>query len=233
VNRKILGLLALALIAGPTAANAQLLYNNEEESSEGTADPLISVTTPPSLITFQACPASAPLPCAGSASAQTLYSVAFTGNSVNESLQLNSTNGPLFNTFASLFDGQNVISFGTLYQVTNNNPGLDVTGVPYTSFGADMPNWLLPNLTTPGAPPISSIDFEYSFTYTSPLPGSSTGWDVSASYSLTACATTSDCHPAAAPEIDPASTASGLTLLLGSLIVLRGRRSVKVDNAAV
>jgi hypothetical protein len=29
----------------------------------------------------------------------------------------------------------------------------------------------------------------------------------------------------AAPEIDPASAASGLTLLLGSVIVLRGRRA--------
>ncbi len=35
-----------------------------------------------------------------------------------------------------------------------------------------------------------------------------------------------------APEIDPASAASGLTLLLGTLVVLRGRRSVKPDNAA-
>jgi hypothetical protein len=36
----------------------------------------------------------------------------------------------------------------------------------------------------------------------------------------------------AAPEIDSASTASGLTLLLGTLVVLRGRRSVKLGNAA-
>lgn len=35
-----------------------------------------------------------------------------------------------------------------------------------------------------------------------------------------------------APEIDPASAASGLTLLLGSAFVLRSRRSVKLDNAA-
>jgi hypothetical protein len=38
--------------------------------------------------------------------------------------------------------------------------------------------------------------------------------------------------PRAAPEIDPASTASGLTLLLGTLVVVRGRRSVKLDKAA-
>jgi hypothetical protein len=37
----------------------------------------------------------------------------------------------------------------------------------------------------------------------------------------------------AAPEIDPTSTASGLTLLLGSLLVLRSRRPVKLDSAAV
>jgi hypothetical protein len=35
-----------------------------------------------------------------------------------------------------------------------------------------------------------------------------------------------------APEIDPASAASGLTLLLGSLLVLRGRRGAKLDSAA-
>jgi hypothetical protein len=32
----------------------------------------------------------------------------------------------------------------------------------------------------------------------------------------------------AAPEIDPASTVAGLTLLLGSLMVLRGRRAKPV-----
>jgi len=37
--------------------------------------------------------------------------------------------------------------------------------------------------------------------------------------------------PVSAPEIDPASAASGLTLLLGGLVVLRGRRSTKRGNA--
>lgn len=36
----------------------------------------------------------------------------------------------------------------------------------------------------------------------------------------------------AAPEIDPASVASGLTLLLGGLFVLRGRRPMKRDSIA-
>lgn len=36
----------------------------------------------------------------------------------------------------------------------------------------------------------------------------------------------------AAPEIDPTSAASGLTLLLGGLMVLRGRRSAKPVSAA-
>jgi len=36
-----------------------------------------------------------------------------------------------------------------------------------------------------------------------------------------------------APELDPASAASGLTLLLGSLLVLRGRRDAKPRGAAV
>ena len=36
-----------------------------------------------------------------------------------------------------------------------------------------------------------------------------------------------------APEIDPASAASGITLLLGSLLVLRGRRDAQSRGAAV
>jgi hypothetical protein len=36
----------------------------------------------------------------------------------------------------------------------------------------------------------------------------------------------------AAPEIDPASAVSGLTLLLGGLVVLRGRRTARLDSAA-
>jgi hypothetical protein len=36
----------------------------------------------------------------------------------------------------------------------------------------------------------------------------------------------------AAPEIDPASLASGLTLLLGGLLVLRGRRPARLERAA-
>jgi len=32
-----------------------------------------------------------------------------------------------------------------------------------------------------------------------------------------------------APEVDPASAAAGLTLLMGGLVVLRGRRSKKPD----
>ncbi len=39
---------------------------------------------------------------------------------------------------------------------------------------------------------------------------------------------TADFKPLTAPEIDPASAVSGLTLLLGGLVVLRGRRSVSV-----
>ena len=35
-----------------------------------------------------------------------------------------------------------------------------------------------------------------------------------------------------APEIDPASAASGLTLLLGALLVFRGRRVAKLDCTA-
>jgi hypothetical protein len=39
-------------------------------------------------------------------------------------------------------------------------------------------------------------------------------------------------YTTAAPEIDPTSAASGLTLLLGGLLVLCGRRVVKLDSSA-
>lgn len=41
-----------------------------------------------------------------------------------------------------------------------------------------------------------------------------------------------DVSSVSAPEIDPASATTGLTLLLGSLLVLRGRRTVKLNSAA-
>jgi LPXTG-motif cell wall-anchored protein len=37
--------------------------------------------------------------------------------------------------------------------------------------------------------------------------------------------------PTATPEIDPASAVAGLTLVVGGLIVLRGRRRSKDSNA--
>ena len=39
------------------------------------------------------------------------------------------------------------------------------------------------------------------------------------------CTPTKTTKPVTAPEIDPASAMGGLTLLLGGLVVLRGRRS--------
>jgi hypothetical protein len=36
--------------------------------------------------------------------------------------------------------------------------------------------------------------------------------------------------PASAPEIDAASTVAGLTLLMGALVVLRGRRTQNTDR---
>ncbi len=38
-------------------------------------------------------------------------------------------------------------------------------------------------------------------------------------------------NPVSAPEIDPTSAASGLALLLGGIVVLRGRRVVRTDDA--
>ena len=39
------------------------------------------------------------------------------------------------------------------------------------------------------------------------------------------CTTTPPAHPVRAPEIDAASAVAGLTLMIGGLAVLRGRRS--------
>ena len=43
------------------------------------------------------------------------------------------------------------------------------------------------------------------------------------------CTTTKPVKVANAPEIDPASAMGGLTLLLGGLVVLRGRRSKTLE----
>ncbi len=79
----------------------------------------------------------------------------------------------------------------------------------------------------------SSLLYNFSVTATdisSWAPSFKINWDgTNNNYDLVSTAI--PISPVSAPEIDPASAASGLTLLLGGLVVLRGRRSTKPGNA--
>ena len=55
--------------------------------------------------------------------------------------------------------------------------------------------------------------------------GETCGWTWYGWIPVYECTPTKTVKPVTAPEIDPASAMGGLTLLLGGLVVLRGRRS--------
>jgi|HubBroStandDraft_2_1064218.scaffolds.fasta_scaffold16883_3 hypothetical protein len=55
---------------------------------------------------------------------------------------------------------------------------------------------------------------------------------ISASYIINSTSNAETLWALKAPEIDPASVASGFTLLLGSLLVLRGRRRTELQSPA-
>jgi hypothetical protein len=80
-----------------------------------------------------------------------------------------------------------------------------------------------------GLPNISNIDFgsgEFVYYTRGPTSDIFGGGASGVQYEITSMSL-------AVPEIDSASAASGLTLLLGGLLVLRGRRPMKLDSTAV
>jgi hypothetical protein len=96
--------------------------------------------------------------------------------------------------------------------------GNTITGVA-TSLDGDVYDW---NLTRTIAPVTSSIVGDWSGTGIPVVIGGGNGATELADVVITSATR--------APEIDPASAGSGLALLIGGLIVLRGRKQQVVVN---
>ncbi len=91
-----------------------------------------------------------------------------------------------------------------------------ITGVA-TSLDGDVYDWTFSRTIAPVTSPIVG---DWSGTGTPVVIGSGNGATELADVVITSAAK--------APEIDPASTASGLALLAGGLIVLRGRKQQRI-----
>jgi hypothetical protein len=148
-----------------------------------------------------------------------------------------------FNAGGTCFGSAAYCPTGTTPELTHVNISdplsLDPPGGPFAftqAFGGGKS--LSFSDTYFGTPPTSSFVFFLNFTIDAPLGGAATSiglnnisFDTSSNVTgIWSCGGTPGvtCPTATltkAPEIDPASAVGGLTLLLGSVIVLRGRRA--------
>jgi hypothetical protein len=225
MNRKILKLIAtLGVVTAPIAANvahAELLYSAAEGGGYAANPSYFTLASLPNTITVGFCPLSV-VSCGvgGPTTVQNLSSIPFIlkGNSGTLDLSLNASSGPLFDTIAGLFDGQSVLAVGISYG------NLSASGVKSTSYFSE--DFILPNLSSNKGDRISSIDINSSFNYSNPADPAR-DWSAVYQAKVTACASARNCPYAptvSAPEIDPTSAASGLTLLIGGLVVMRGKK---------
>jgi hypothetical protein len=192
-------MMALALAAGPMAAQAQT-YNLDIIMSgiQG-----IPSTTFAGSFNFNA---------GGTCFGSTAYCPAgttpdFTHVHIGDPLSIDPPGGAL--AFTQVIGGGGSLSFNDTYLGT----------APNSSFAY----WLNFTINSPLGGPATSIGLNNIEFTTSP---NVTGiWSCGGPNVLpTAGVTCPTATLTKAPEIDPASAASGLTLLLGSLMVLRGRR---------
>jgi hypothetical protein len=214
MNHKILGLLTVALLAGPMVANAQT------ETLDYTGSPFtsLSITGNSSTGLANAIPEnvgelvlSSPLGDNLNNVAVTPVSYSFDSSTRFGSHYLNSGNPQspgnsasfLFSTDATgMLTGWNISVIGGDFGGTNSPTWATVT---ISNAGDSFTTGLsTPSCEAPPGVPISC----FSVSESNSAPGS---WDATI---------------ARAPEIDPASAASGLTLLLGGVAVLRGRRKL-------
>jgi hypothetical protein len=195
MNIKILGFLSAALMVGPMVANAQFLYTYTGNNFDYLRDQ-----------------SQSPVPPYTSADRLTIQLTTSTPLPANQSSQ----RLPFINMVSLSFnDGVESIVYSP-------------SDLVITRFATNVEG----DLTTNSAGVITDWDIEGLLFY----PGSSNvlTWRsasgdsnpdlVGNNYNTAAASTVGKWTVASAPEIDPASAASGLMLLLGGLAVLRGRR---------
>jgi hypothetical protein len=213
MNNKILGLLAVGLMAGPISANAQATtYTYQGDAFTGSAGSVNS--TPPAGWTSINVPRNFGV---GTLNGFIILSAPLGDNlnnvSVTPAFVDISTGSPLFRgdfTFSTnangAIDGWSMSLNGSVpgpggYELTATSVDIGGVGGDSATMSATCTAFFSPSLKPPQS-------FACGTSGSNMKPGVWTS-------------------PAAkAPEIDPASAVSGLTLLLGGVAVLRGRRKV-------
>ena len=215
MNYKILGLVAGALLAGPKVANAQ----TETLDYTGSLFTSLSIDGNKSNGLANAVPKNVGELVLSSPLGDNLNNVAVTpvswsfDSNTQLGIFLNSSNpfaGPddvtsfRFSTDANgMLTAWNIVVSGGIFAGTNTPSFAAITiGNAGDSFSSGFSS---PSCSAPPGVPVDC----FTITESNAAPGD---WKASVTQ---------------APEIDPASAASGLTLLLGSVAVLRGRRKLE------
>jgi len=206
MNTKILGSVAVALLAGPISANAQ----STTYTYQGAALPAFLYLDPPQGGTFSPPPSVADATLSGFVTLS-----APLGDNLNDfsvaPTQLQMVSGVF-----------GPVSLGTLAFSTNGKGAIDGWSMSLTGFVGGPGGWTETVTSSGVGGDNANIASTCTAFFSMGGPQNfSCGWSGS---NMKPGAWTS---PASAPEIDPASAASGLALLLGGVAVLRGRRRLE------
>jgi hypothetical protein len=227
MNNKILAMLTVGLMAAPIAAPAQITTLDYQSALSG-GTTYYNNPTPPQLLTPQQFAAS-------------FTSAPFTGNITASLQESGSAGGEVLSGTVNVTG-----SAGTNINLSFGLAALEYGSPPFLAFdgSSGTVNLLMSNGAITGATmditfssyheptmfltigPTGSATLDYLYNGTNG-PCTQQGADEPNPCTLTAASNSAGVWQATgAPEIDPASAASGLTLLLGGLAVMRGRRKL-------
>jgi hypothetical protein len=155
------------------------------------------------------------------------------GNGVaQQTVVFNAQNSPTFSTFASLLTGHTNDLLATFAVIFDNSGQPRIGSGSGTQIESQLSTLFTPNVVTSVDQIEEQVsDLQYSYTYSPSQSSYSFSTSGRADYFIYGTPGPgfngpygSLAPPFTAPEIDPALAASGLTLLLGGLAVLRGWR---------
>ena len=215
MNSKLLGLLAVGTLAGPIAANAQ----STTYTYQGAAlDVMLNINAPAGWTSINVPPNIAVGPLNGFITLSAPLGDNLNDVSVTPTYIGIYSDSPLFKgVFAFSTNGNGAID-GWSMSLNGDVPGPGgythtATSVDFGGVGGDSAT-MSTNCTAYVSAPFgpSPQNFSCGSTGSNTTPGVWTG------------------PPTRAPEIDPASAAGGLSLLLGGVAVLRGRRTKLITS---
>jgi hypothetical protein len=228
MNSKLLGLLAVGTLAGPIAANAQITTLEYQSNALSGSSSYYNNPTPPQLLTPQQFAASfANVPFIGNITASFVIDEVGGDEILSGGVNVMGYNGKNIEFSSGVFAINipdpsqlrigNGFGTGTIDLIKSNG---EITGATMDAFFFSYHG---PSMYLVIGPSGDFVSYTYAGTNgpcteqgsNEPNPCTFGGSSMSAGvWQVTQ-----------APEIDPASTASGLTLLLGGVAVLRGRRT--------